>query len=99
MSDPLDIHKAISEIFARATPGSRFDHQKAVERAITDFRPDFIEAEEILQALQVSLERRYEQDISDILHEMKQLREALQEADSTQQLEHDEWMRVNDEQA
>lgn len=88
----MDVHSEIRRIFEKATPVSRLERQKAVERSIVDLAPDFIEAAEILDALTASLERRYEQDISDILHEMKQLREALLEADATEEREHDEMM-------
>ena len=90
MSNPFDVHSEIRRIFEKATPVSRFERQKAVERSIVDLAPDFIEAAEILDALTASLERRYEQDIADVLHEAKQLREALMEADATEEREHDE---------
>lgn len=107
MSKPFDINNAIREIFGPAygaplPPIPRFQRQQDIEQAITKFCPDFIEAVEILDALTASLERRYEQDIADILHEAKQLREALMEADATEEREHDEWTnraRVNDEQS
>ncbi len=92
MSDPFDFNKSINEIFSQATPRvSRFQRQRDIERSITELSPDFIEAKEIISAIWASLDRKYEQDISDIDHEMKQLCEQLDEADATMQREHDEW--------
>ena len=101
MSAPFDIHKAINEIFGQSMPKvPRFQRQQDIERLITEFSPDFIEAKEIISAIWASLDRKYEQDISDIDHEMKQLCEQLDEADATQQRDHDEWhnrMRIHNE--
>jgi hypothetical protein len=64
--------------------------QRAIEDAIMELSPDFMEAHDLLSAISVSLERKYEQDISDIAHELKQLQEALNEADATQERGYDE---------
>ena len=92
MSAPFDIHKSINEIFGQAMPKvPRFQRQRDIEESIVSFSPDFIEAKEIISAIWASLGRKYEQDISDIDHEMKQLCEQLEESDATMHREHEEW--------
>lgn len=60
---------------------TRNARQQAVEAAILNFSPDYIEASEILDALLVSLKRRYEDESQDISHEAAQLKQAFEEAD------------------
>ena len=61
---------------------TRFERQQEIENTITRFRPDLIEAAEILAAIQKSLENRYgEERITDISHAYAEYRQALEEAD------------------
>ena len=63
----------------------RHVRQQEIEESIVQFRPDFLEMHDMLDAFSKALELRYEQDLGDIEHEMKQLKEQLQEADATQE--------------
>jgi hypothetical protein len=63
---------------------TRGDKQRAIENAIASFCTDAVEASEILAALTASLKDRYGEDaLSDVLHEMGQLSEALDELERT----------------
>ena len=63
---------------------TRGDKQRAIENAISSFCTDAVEASEILEALKASLKDRYGEDaLSDVLHEMRQLSEALDELERT----------------
>lgn len=58
----------------------RKQKQLWIEQAIVDFRPDAIEAAEILCSIRAALGSRYnEGQLSDVEHEATQLNEALEE--------------------
>lgn len=93
-----DIHKELARIFQLSSEQQetlrkppRFARQKAIEDAIMDFAPDFVETQEIASALMASLERRKEQDMTDILEAYYEFKDALLEADATEEREHDDY--------
>jgi hypothetical protein len=64
-------------------PITRFDWQRSIEESIVAFNPDANEAMEILDALRAGLADRYHRVLlTDVEHEAKQLREALDELDT-----------------
>ena len=74
-------HEALRQI---QKPVTRFDWQKQIEEAIVAFNADANEAAELLDAWTAALKNRYyEGQLSDVLHEAGQLREALEELDTT----------------
>ena len=67
----------------KAPKPTRFEWQKSIEQNIGMFNADAIEAMEILDALIGGLKDRYDRGaLTDIEHEAKQLREALDELDN-----------------
>ena len=76
-------HEALRQI---QKPVTRSDWQKKIEEAIVAFNGDANEALELLDALTAALKNRYDEgQLSDVLHESQQLREALSELDTAQE--------------
>lgn len=70
--------KELLESISQPTP-SRSTQQLEVEHAIMDFSPAWDEAEELLDALIASLERKYrELDTSELPHYCKYLKQAIE---------------------
>lgn len=68
-----------AEILRMLETPSRFHQKLEVENSIYDFSPDCEEAEELLDTLIASLERKYrELDTSELGHYAKYLRKALE---------------------
>ena len=71
----------VEPIFPRPSRGEKF---KSTVNAVAGFRPDFTEAVELLDELEGSLFRRYDDWIyPEVTAAFKELREALNEADKT----------------
>ena len=67
-----------------APPRSRHDMQLEIERQIMAYRPDYLEAHDMLDAFSAALKNKYE-DLGDIEECFRWLKEALVEADQTTQ--------------
>ena len=83
-----DLHESVERmerlVQEMTLPAStRFDRQKAIEDAIVNFNGDAVETMELLDALLAGLKNRYDGGLSDVEHEARQLREALDELDRT----------------
>ena len=89
----MDINKELSRIFKEASPITRSQRQREIEDSIVKFNPDFLEMHDMLDAFTAVLSRG-DQDFPDILHEMKQLKEALLEADATKNTYRDDAMSL-----
>lgn len=72
-------HEILSTV---SKPPTRQARQLEIEARIMDFRPDAIEAEEILQAIEASLQKRYEERSEEVCQYLKFTRLALQRLDS-----------------
>jgi hypothetical protein len=66
---------------------SRVDH---ITGLILSLKPDAIEAEEIVEAIQVALQRRYEGDEGEAVHYLHQACKALQRLDADEQISMDD---------
>lgn len=63
---------------------TRGDRQRQIEDLLESFGPDAVEAQELALALVAGMEKRYDQSqLADVLHELKQLLEAMDELDKT----------------
>ena len=68
----------------------RFQRQQFIEQEIVSLKVSPLEAEEILDALTVSLKRGHDEDeIMDILHRADDLKKALVEFEKTSAIESD----------
>lgn len=88
--DPKDLFRPILD-FTRlkygcsATP-ERSNRQREIEKAIVDFRPDALEAVEIIEAVAAGLKTRHP-DCTEVLLRMSLLRKDLERLDSGWQTE------------
>ena len=89
----MNIHSELARIFKEASPVERWARQRQIEDSIVRFNPDFLEMHDMLDAFTAVLSRG-DQDFQDILHEMKQLKEALLEADATKNTYRDDAMSL-----
>ncbi len=87
----MNIHDEIAKHFEYVKQEPRFQQQRKIEDAIMAFGPDFMESLEIMSAIMATLGRRYEQDISDVDQAFTDLKDALLEADATEQRAFDEY--------
>lgn len=104
----MDFNKLFEEMarIPKVVEGAKERHaiQRDIEEAIVQFRPDFIEVHDMLDAFTTALENRYEQDLSDIHHEMRQLKEALEEAEATKdayeadEMEASKWEQIRQQE-
>lgn len=79
---PKAIHFLPSDVFQANRSVRRTQLQQAIESAITDLSPTPNEADEIVAAVQASLQRRYsEERLTDVVSAYKEYSDALQEAD------------------
>jgi hypothetical protein len=79
--DTEELHASLAKL-EKIVEEVRLDKQTYLEEGIRNFAPDAIEARELLDALLAGLIDRYTKDqLCDVMHEMGQLREALEELD------------------
>ena len=89
----MNLHKELMSYFdpGKPHPVTRFRMMKAAQDAIFDLRPTFEEAIALVKIMQHSLDLRYQQNIGDVAAAAQSLVDALNEADATEQREHDEY--------
>ena len=63
-------------------PVTRMSLQQELERLITEFHPDAVEASEITAAISAAIHARYEDAAEEALRAFKRLREELDELDN-----------------
>lgn len=82
MSAILKLAEEIKAFTAEADKKFRFNRQRMLEDEIAQFRPDYNEALELLDALLCGLRTRFSDDLPiDLEHDFSDLKLALNEAD------------------
>lgn len=78
------LHPIFEDLLQPIAPKSpRMSRQQFIESEIVEFRPDYTEAMEMLDSIEVGLNVRFNDDVGvDVTHLFKRLREALDEADT-----------------
>ena len=62
-------------------PVTRMSLQQELERLITEFHPDAIEALEIICAIEIAIHTRYEHHAEEVMKAFRRLRDELDELD------------------